>query len=81
MVWGACMCACSSAVCNGQQAMSVPQRWAPSNMDPAHCVRCSQVPGTTEVLEADIVLLAMGFLGPEATLSDALQVRCLDSRP
>ena len=30
-----------------------------------------EVPGSEEVLEADLVLLAMGFLGPEATLAAA----------
>ena len=38
-----------------------------------------EVPGTTEVLEADLVLLAMGFLGPEATLAEALGME-LDPR-
>ena len=33
-----------------------------------------EVPNTTEVLEADLVLLAMGFLGPEATLAQALGI-------
>lgn len=33
-----------------------------------------EVPGTSQVLEADLVLLAMGFLGPEAQLADALNV-------
>lgn len=31
-------------------------------------------PGSARVLEADMVLLAMGFLGPEATLASALGV-------
>ena len=31
-----------------------------------------ELEGTQEVLPADLVLLAMGFLGPEATLADAL---------
>ncbi len=31
-----------------------------------------ELPGSTRVLEADMVLLAMGFLGPEATLASAL---------
>eukprot|EP00879_Flechtneria_rotunda_P003043 GHRR01003263.1.p1 GENE.GHRR01003263.1~~GHRR01003263.1.p1 ORF type:complete len:2008 (+),score=728.67 GHRR01003263.1:1512-7535(+) len=31
-----------------------------------------EVPGTARVLEADLVLLAMGFLGPEATLAQGL---------
>lgn len=31
-----------------------------------------ELEGTEEVLPADLVLLAMGFLGPEATLADAL---------
>ena len=30
---------------------------------------------TTQIIEADLVLLAMGFLGPEATLADALGER------
>ncbi len=39
------------------------------------CVCVSiQIPGTSQVLEADIVFLAMGFLGPEAQLADALNV-------
>ncbi|CAL5227781.1 g10803 [Coccomyxa viridis] len=38
-----------------------------------------EVPNTTEVLEADLVLLAMGFLGPEATLAEALGIE-LDPR-
>ena len=29
-----------------------------------------------QIVEADLVLLAMGFLGPEATLADALGVEC-----
>jgi glutamate synthase (NADPH/NADH) len=31
-------------------------------------------PGSARVLEADMVLLAMGFLGPEATLAESLQL-------
>jgi len=38
-----------------------------------------ELPATTELLEADLVLLAMGFLGPEAYLSQALGVE-LDAR-
>ena len=38
-----------------------------------------EVPGSGEVLEADLVLLAMGFLGPEATLAEALGIE-LDPR-
>jgi glutamate synthase (NADPH/NADH) small chain len=37
------------------------------------------VPGSTETLDADLVLLAMGFLGPEAYLAQALGVE-LDGR-
>jgi glutamate synthase (NADPH/NADH) small chain len=37
------------------------------------------VEGTSEVLEADLVLLAMGFLGPEAYLATALELE-LDPR-
>ena len=32
------------------------------------------VPGTEKVIPADIVLLAMGFMGPEAGLLDKLEV-------
>ena len=38
-----------------------------------------EVDGSTETLEADLVLLAMGFLGPEAYLAKALQLE-LDPR-
>jgi glutamate synthase (NADPH) small chain len=38
-----------------------------------------ELPATAETLEADLVLLAMGFLGPEAYLSQALGVE-LDAR-
>lgn len=38
-----------------------------------------ELEGTNEVLPADLVLLAMGFLGPEATLADALGLE-LDPR-
>lgn len=33
-----------------------------------------ELPGSSRVLEADMVLLAMGFLGPEATLANALGI-------
>ncbi len=36
----------------------------------------SQVPGSARVLEADMVLLAMGFVGPEATLAKGLGIDC-----
>ena len=39
----------------------------------------AEVAGSEEVLEADLVLLAMGFLGPEATLAAALGLE-LDPR-
>lgn len=32
----------------------------------------AEVPGSARVIEADLCLLAMGFLGPEATLAEAL---------
>ena len=52
-------------------------RWEPSeNGGRPNLV---EVPGTEEVLEADLVLLAMGFLGPEATLAEALGIE-LDPR-
>jgi len=33
-----------------------------------------EVPGSARVLEADLVLLAMGFVGPEATLAEAMKL-------
>ena len=38
-----------------------------------------ELEGSEEVLPADLVLLAMGFLGPEATLAEALGLE-LDPR-
>lgn len=35
-------------------------------------IQMSEVAGTEQVIEADLVLLAMGFLGPEDYLSDAM---------
>lgn len=37
-----------------------------------------EVPGSSRFLEADLVLLAMGFLGPEETLANALGIECDD---
>jgi glutamate synthase (NADPH/NADH) small chain len=34
--------------------------------------KMAEVPGSDQVLEADLIFLAMGFLGPEAYLADAL---------
>lgn len=31
-----------------------------------------EIPNSSRVIKADLVLLAMGFLGPEATLADGL---------
>lgn len=39
----------------------------------------TEVEGTKRVVDADLVLLAMGFLGPEATLAEALDIE-LDPR-
>jgi NADPH-dependent glutamate synthase beta subunit-like oxidoreductase len=39
----------------------------------------TEVPGSAEYLDADLVLLAMGFLGPEAYLAETLGV-ALDAR-
>lgn len=36
----------------------------------------SEVPGTEKVWQADLILLALGFLGPEQTVSDMLGVAC-----
>lgn len=38
-----------------------------------------QVPGTEKVFKADLVLLAMGFLGPERAIGDQLSLT-LDAR-
>lgn len=38
-----------------------------------------EVPGTEKVWECDLVLLAMGFLGPETTLTDTLKLE-IDAR-
>jgi len=38
-----------------------------------------EVPGSVEFVDADLVLLAMGFLGPESYVADALGV-ALDGR-
>lgn len=38
-----------------------------------------QVPGTEKVFAADLVLLAMGFLGPERAIGDQLELT-LDAR-
>jgi glutamate synthase (NADPH/NADH) len=46
---------------------------------PAGPPKLKEVPGTSRVIEADLVLLAMGFLGPEETLAQALGVE-LDPR-
>jgi hypothetical protein len=39
----------------------------------------NQVPGTEKVFPADLVLLAMGFLGPERAIGDQLELK-LDPR-
>jgi len=36
--------------------------------------RPTEIPGTVQMLEADLVFLAMGFLGPEATLAEQLDI-------
>ncbi|KAF5841354.1 hypothetical protein DUNSADRAFT_13222 [Dunaliella salina] len=36
--------------------------------------RPMEIPGTVQMLEADLVFLAMGFLGPEATLAEQLDI-------
>ena len=37
--------------------------------------RMDEIPGTEEIIEGDLILLAMGFLGPEATLSEQLGLK------
>ena len=39
----------------------------------------SQTPGSEQIFDADLVLLAMGFVGPESTLSDQFNLE-LDPR-
>lgn len=39
----------------------------------------TEVPGSTRVLEADLVLLALGFTGPEARLAEEMGLE-LDPR-
>jgi glutamate synthase (NADPH/NADH) small chain len=41
---------------------------------PSKGARFKEIPGTETTWEADLVLLALGFLGPEQTLSDMLGV-------
>ncbi|KAG6548708.1 hypothetical protein Mapa_009863 [Marchantia paleacea] len=35
-----------------------------------------EIPGSEEVIEADLVLLAMGFLGPEQNIAEKLGIQC-----
>ncbi|RAL42615.1 hypothetical protein DM860_017905 [Cuscuta australis] len=35
-------------------------------------LQCKEIEGSEEIIEADLVLLAMGFLGPESTIADKL---------
>jgi glutamate synthase (NADPH/NADH) small chain len=49
--------------------------WQPTGGAP----KMVEVPGSTQTLPADLVLLAMGFLGPEAYVAEALGVE-LDAR-
>ncbi|KAI7845826.1 hypothetical protein COHA_000736 [Chlorella ohadii] len=59
----------------GLELVSV--EWQPSeNGGPP---KFTEIPGSERVIEADMVLLAMGFLGPEATLAEALGIE-LDPR-
>ncbi|KAL4421584.1 hypothetical protein ABPG75_010875, partial [Micractinium tetrahymenae] len=52
----------------GLEIVSVEWQFDPAGGPP----KFTEVPGSERVIEADLVLLAMGFLGPEATLADAL---------
>lgn len=55
---------------NTQGLEIVSVAWEPSaNGGPP---KFTEVPGSERVIEADMALLAMGFLGPEATLADSL---------
>lgn len=36
----------------------------------------AEVEGSSRIIEADLILLAMGFLGPEETLAEALGIEC-----
>ena len=55
----------------GQSSPHRPDRVGEERQGP---VRPEEVPGTEQVLPAQLVLLAMGFLGPEQPLLDALGV-------
>ena len=55
---------------------TVEVRWEKNEL--GHFV-CSRIPGTEKVLPARLVLLAMGFLGPESTLPEAFGLE-LDAR-
>jgi len=37
-------------------------------------MQMTEIEGTEEVIEADLILLAMGFLGPESYVADALGI-------
>jgi len=50
-------------------------RWAAESGHP----EMSKIPDSQQVFDADLVLLAMGFLGPEAYLAEALSLK-LDAR-
>ena len=54
----------------------VPVRWDFNGSRP----QMTAIDGSAETLEADLVLLAMGFVGPETYLSDALAIE-LDGQP
>jgi len=54
-----------------KEALTVQIKW---DKDPQGRFVPTEVPGTEKVLPTQLVLLAMGFLGPEQPLLDALKV-------
>jgi len=50
---------------------TVRVRWS---KDPGSPPRMEEIPGTEEEWEADLVLLALGFLGPEDYLAEELEI-------
>ena len=67
-----CLSLASRQLPADRDAAAAQVRWEPAENGGRPSL--VEVPNTTEVLEADLVLLAMGFLGPEATLAEALGI-------
>ena len=57
--------------CEVKEVHTVEITW---NQDASGRFVPTEVPGSDKVWQADLVLLAMGFLGPEDTIPDALKL-------